>query len=237
MGQETFGNPEFELMAQAYVDDELAAEDRGAFQGLLAGDAEKARYVDGLVSLKLELREAFPIDADTGIGSEHPRRAGSATAIAASLVAGLACGWLLATNWYESASTLLAELELASSHSTRVLLHIGSRDQQSMSQALENARYILDHHKESGNPVRVHLVANGPGLDILRADETPYADSIGSMVRQYPNLQFVACQNTIDRFEKENKRAVRLLPEVLRVDSGVADIVRKRARGWLYIGV
>ncbi len=57
MGQQTVGNPEFELMAQAYVDDELAVEDRVAFQDLLADDAEKARYVDGLVSLKLELRQ------------------------------------------------------------------------------------------------------------------------------------------------------------------------------------
>jgi hypothetical protein len=155
-------------------------------------------------------------------------------AIAASLVIGLAIGFTVAKFPIGdgSAAPLVADEAM-----TRVLLHVGTNDRDAMDEALASARYILEDFSRTGRAVRVHIVANGPGLDIFRRSVSPFADTIKELETEYSNVQFVACQNTIEKVEKRLRKPVVLLPEVLRVDSGIADIARKRARGWLYIGV
>ena len=104
-----------------------------------------------------------------------------------------------------------------------------------MDEALASTETVLNHYLAEDNDVRVQVIANGPGLRLLTSD-SPYSERISQLDNRYANVQFVACQNTIDRLRKKTRRDVHLLPEVLRVDSGVADITRKRRNGWLYIG-
>ncbi len=55
------------------------------------------------------------------------------------------------------------------------------------------------------------------------------------MLREYDNLQFVACQNTIDQLKRDRGVTARLLPGVIVTDSGVAEIMRRQREGWVYI--
>ena len=44
-------------------------------------------------------------------------------------------------------------------------------------------------------------------------------------------------QNTIDRLKREHGITARLLPDVIVIDSGVAQIMRRQQQGWAYIRV
>ena len=57
------------------------------------------------------------------------------------------------------------------------------------------------------------------------------------MQQKYPNLVFVACQNTIDRLNKEHGIRAQLIEGVMVIDSGVAQIMRRQQQGWAYIQV
>jgi len=224
---------DFEQLAQAYVDGELVGDDRLEFEAYLAEDSSRWQYVREIEILKHQVRGAFPTTDTAPVRVQPERRY---RLVAAALVVGIMAGW--STAWIlPHDRTAENALEIVSEATTpRVLIHIASEAPETMNEALESARTILDHYATNAEDVRVHVVANGPGLNLLRAG-SPFATHIGAMERRYSNVQFVACQNTINRLEEKLKRDVKLLPEVLRVDSGVADIARKRKDGWLYIGV
>jgi len=81
------------------------------------------------------------------------------------------------------------------------------------------------------------VVTNGDGLNLLLSDKSPYAQRIHQMQSEYKNLTFVACQNTIDRFQRDLGLTVKLLPGVVITDSGVAQIMRRQHQGWAYLQV
>ncbi len=231
----TDGDAGLEQHLHAYVDDELAPEERAAVECRIAAEPGLGERIRRLRGLKRSLRDAYPALETPMRG--RPRRGPGIGLAAAALVAGVMIGLGIGrVGGARPAPTAVAVSEVAEPM-TRVLLHVGSGNAEAMSEALASARYILEDFAREARPVRVHVVANGPGLNLLRRDATPFAERIRRLEGDFANVQFVACQNTIDRLEEKRGEPVRLLPEVLRVDSGVAEIARKRARGWLYIGV
>ncbi len=227
---------EFDGELQAYVDGELDALERRAFERRMRDDATLADDVARLQELKQVVREAYAV-APAGMPLRERRPPRTRLAVAAALLVGLLVGYFATGLARDGAALTGLAARVGDGTMTRVLLHVGSNDPDVMREALTSARYILSDFADSRRRVRVHVVANGKGLDMFRRSVTTLADEIRELERTYSNIQFVTCQNTIDRFEREKHQRVDLLPEVLRVDSIVADIARKRVQGWLYIGV
>ena len=75
------------------------------------------------------------------------------------------------------------------------------------------------------------------GLDLVRTDTTIHAVRIAKLQREFHNLTFAACQNTIERLQREQNIAIRLLPGVIIIDSGMAEIMRRQNQGWTYLQV
>ena len=93
----------------------------------------------------------------------------------------------------------------------------------------------MRHYHRSHQQARVEVVVNGEGLTLLLAGISPYAERIRHMQKEYHGLTFVACQNTINRFQDELGMPAKLLPGVVVIDSGVAQIMRRQHEGWAYI--
>ncbi len=145
-----------------------------------------------------------------------------------------------------TSATLAAPLALsppATGHSTyanppnRVLIHIARDDVQQLSEALNEVEALLRHYRDSQQGARVEVVINGRGLDLVRADTSAFADRILQLQREFDNLTFAACQNSIDRLKREQGILVRLLPGVVVIDSGVAELMRRQNQGWTYLQV
>ncbi|MDX1487832.1 MAG: hypothetical protein R3268_06515, partial [Acidiferrobacterales bacterium] len=136
------------------------------------------------------------------------------------------------------------QLETGSTHAqgavgtdTRVLFHVSSTDSARMKATLDEVENVLDLYRQAGQQVRVEVLSNGPGLNLLRAATSPYPERIERMMRAYKNLTFVACQNTIDRLRREEGIQARLLPGTTVTESGVAEILRRQQQGWNYIQI
>lgn len=119
----------------------------------------------------------------------------------------------------------------------KVLIHIADDDRDHLDQALIEIEGALRYYRDSHQAARVEVVVNGRGLELVRTDTSEHAARIQRLQREYDNLTFAACQNTIDRLESETRIKVHLLPGVITIDSGMAEIMRRQNQGWTYLQV
>jgi len=149
---------------------------------------------------------------------------------------GVVIGWQLNHSGNDSPAQRMAANDAASTQ-TKILFHLNSNRADSITEALSELENTLQYYERTGQKARIEFVTNGSGLSLLRKDITRHADKIQALQHKYKNLVFVACQNTIDRLKKEHGVTAKLLPGVVVIDSGVAQIMRRQQQGWAYIQV
>lgn len=239
-------------MLNALVDGQLAPEDAERIYAQMQQDPELTRRVCELRAVREIVRLSYrdvpkPSQWPTYQAPESPARWRSLAALAAGVV--VALGTLLV--WQSGTATRdpkapesaaqqrIAALEGAADATAgpiiKVLFHINSNDRELIKQSLQDIESALKLYRRTGQPARIQIVANGEGLDLLRVGASPYPETVQRMLQEYDNLQFVACQNTIDRLKRERGVSARLLPGVIVIDSGVAEIMRRQREGWVYI--
>jgi hypothetical protein len=119
----------------------------------------------------------------------------------------------------------------------KVLIHLADNDTRQVDAALDEIEGLMRHYRDTRQTAHVEVVMNGQGLDLVRADVTPFSARVAQLQREFDNLTFAACQNTIDRLKREQNITVRLLPGVIIIDSGMAEIMRRQHQGWTYLQV
>ncbi len=117
----------------------------------------------------------------------------------------------------------------------KVLIHVSQANAAHSPETLDEIESLVRYYREQHQTARVEVVINAGGLDLVRVETTRFAERIRRMQRDYDNLTFAACQNTIDRLRREHGITARLLPGVTVIDSGVAQIMRRQQQGWAYI--
>jgi intracellular sulfur oxidation DsrE/DsrF family protein len=117
----------------------------------------------------------------------------------------------------------------------KVLIHVNDDDTQLLAQTLDEVENLLEHYRAQRQQALVEVVINGPGLALVRQDVTRFAERIHQLQEEYDNVTFAACQNTIDRLRREKGITARLLPGVVVIDSGMAQLMRRQNQGWVYI--
>ncbi len=232
----------------AFVDEQLAAEEKSRLLLALNSNETLSREVCELRKVRDLVRLAYPEPAATH--PRRPRHAGSNLAAVAATVAtlalGMTFGWFLHTGISGNTDAVATEpavpaasLHLASAttaqHPSRIILHVTDSDPKHLNEVLNDIDGLLRYYKSINQTVRVEVVANGDGLALLWAGATPHARRIARLQERHDNLAFVACQNTIDRLAKEKGVTARLLPGVVIIDSGVAQLMRRQNQGWAYI--
>ncbi len=125
----------------------------------------------------------------------------------------------------------------AEDHETRIVFHVVSSTRNTADELLDEVESVLRYYRERGEKLRVEVVANGAGLDLLRAGLSQRRARIHALAQAYPNLTFVACLNTVQRLQVEKGVEIALVPEATVTDSGVAYVVKLQQEGWIYIQV
>ncbi len=125
----------------------------------------------------------------------------------------------------------------AEDHETRIVFHVVSSTRNTADELLDEVESVLRYYRARGEKLRVEVVANGAGLDLLRAGLSTRRARIHALAQAYPNLTFVACLNTVQRLKVEKGVEIALLPEATVTDSGVAYVVKLQQEGWIYIQV
>lgn len=252
--------PDFsDELLNALVDEQLAPEDAERIYAQMRQDAELTRRVCELRTMRDLMRLAYlrpptPMNsrqAELGLARSRwsllrviaSNRSAIAALVAIPLVLGVAMGWFLhGAGGLSTGSTPGSEagntyLQGTVNRDTRVLFHVSSANPARMKATLDEVENVLNLYQQAGRSVRVEVLSNGPGLNLLRVATSPYPKRIERMMRTYKNLSFVACQNTIDRLHRDEGIEVQLLSGTAVTESGVAEILRRQQQGWNYIQI
>jgi uncharacterized protein len=215
-------------MQNAFVDGQLDAADWTALVERMGDDEALRRQVCELRTLKDMTRSAY-----AGV---HPRGAApAANRWGWARVAGLALVFVLA-GWlaHDSLDRTRAVAELHGVAADRILVHVASSRGEVVDSALQEVEDYLRDARAAGRKVQVEIVANNTGMDILRADTSAYAKRLERLRAAYPNLTYIACNQTADRL-REKGVAVTLLPGVHVAPTALDEIVKRMQQGWVYI--
>ncbi len=228
----------------AFVDEQLSTDERDLAYQAMGSDPALNQRVCELRKVRDLVRLAYqdpPVAAPETHGSERSRRRPVAAAAAAvtALLGTLLLNPFAPPAGKEGARSPERLATLAADHGPeiKVLLHLNSGNPVRMREMLDEAESLVRHYKTSGQIARVMVITNGEGLNLLRADTSPFAERIESLLKRYDNLTIAACQNTIERLKRERGIVARLLPGTATVDSGVAQIILRQQQGWVYIQV
>lgn len=223
----------------AFVDDELTPEEKAqAYVGLGADEGLnrqicELRKVRDLVALAYRNVPGHEPHMGTFVAG---RKCSTAVAAGLALLIGGVGGWFLhpAHTAQEPGQSVASNV---AKDTDKVLFHVSDGNPDHLKTVLDEVENLMTFYRQAHKQARVEIITNGGGLSLLMAGISPYAERIQRMQKEYSNLTFVACQNSIDRVQQELGLTAKLLPGVVVIDSGVAQIMRRQSQGWAYLQV
>jgi uncharacterized protein len=116
-----------------------------------------------------------------------------------------------------------------------LILQVNSNDAAAMNLALNNATNVVQYYEKAGEPVKIEVVAFGPGLHMLRDDTSPVKARIETMALSTPEVSFKACGVTEENMRKAENKDIPIIPQAQMVKSGVVHIMELEEQGWTYV--
>jgi intracellular sulfur oxidation DsrE/DsrF family protein len=232
----------------AFVDGELDVAESESLIAQMRDDEDLAQRVCNLRSLQSMVRLAYvdPPVADGRKSFSSPRRDFLQRCAFGSLVLmlGLGGGWALRGSEAQTGVMLPTadanDFQMISlEHEpdpNRVMLHLDSAAPDKMVAVLDQAERLLDEAEKQGRAMQLEVIANSRGLDLLRAGVSPYAERMAHLKRRHANLQWVACGQSVARFQGEGQKVV-LLPNTRTAPTAIIEIVTRLQQGWTYVRV
>ncbi|MGA7806117.1 hypothetical protein [Bradyrhizobium sp.] len=117
----------------------------------------------------------------------------------------------------------------------RLILQVNTNDAAAMNLALNNATNVVQYYEKAGEPIKIEVVAFGPGLNMLRADTSPVKDRIETMALSAPEVSFKACGITRENMRKAEDKDIPIIPQAEVVPSGVVRVMQLEEQGWSYV--
>ena len=226
----------------AFVDNQIDSDEKGRVYPIINDDQDLNRKVCELRKVSDLVRLAYD-NLPPPKRRETPRRhlASRFAPLIAPIVLliGVTLGWALRALWAPAVPPRppMAIARATTHFTTKVLFHLDNGDRTHMRQVLEEAQHLLARYHADHRQAKVEILADGPGLALLRRHLSPFPARIAALQARYPNLIFAACQDTINRLKRRKGIDPHLLPQAVIVPSAIAEIVRLQHRGWTYISV
>ena len=227
----------------AFVDNQLGSEEKNLALGAMARDNSLKTSACALRELKEMTRLAYHCPPIPKNSSTRKRpaffRLQSLAACLLLLMIGGGAGWLMSTLDKPDQDMHLFQ---AISHNdngaapNNIMVYVGNSNPVRLKSALDESENLLETYGHVNQKLKVEIIANDSGVDLLREGRSPFAGRIALMKSKYPNLRLVACTQTLNKLRRKGI-AVHLLPNVGSVYSA-ADEIRKRLKeGWDYVRV
>lgn len=222
-----------EEMLNAFVDGEFSDEDQRRILERMARDSVINDAVCELRTTKQLVQMAYGDLGGSAAGTGEKRLPawGRAAIIGAVFLTGGLVGHVV----LDAGPRLPVASTVAAEEPSRVLVHLNDNDPAVAFEVLSDLEQMLLDFQQRGEAVQVEVVANGDGLELVRADMTPIAEEITGLIDRYPNLTVSACRYTIDQLWEDHGLVVDLIPGVKQIDSGVVQVIRRQQEGWAYI--
>lgn len=221
----------------AFVDGELSADEEAEVMSAMHRDESIAVTICELRHTKDLVQRAYRRAAIPEMATPVPCARGPRPwlAIAATLLIGLFAGWMapgLLNHAPDSPAEQVATLLRAQPGEQRVVLHVDTDDNQRVAAALDEIDALMAD--PGTRHVRLDVVANAGGLDMLRSDTSPFKERIHRLVTQHPNVEFLACSRAIERLRLKGV-PVHLIPDAKPIPGALEALVERLRAGWVYI--
>lgn len=220
-----------ETTLHAYVDRQLDPELQQAVLHAMQSDARVRQRVGQLRMAKDWMRVGFPVCPGEPVAqarcSSLWHKAGTALAIPMlALTVAFSSGVLgyLCADQGVIAGTVQHQAQ-------RIVLHLDESKPERFRAVLDYAERFLRQHGESG--AQVEVVANANGIDLVTSGVSPYQARVRALMRQHPNLHFIACANSIRQLRARGLDAL-LLTDVHSSSTALDHIVARLRDGWRY---
>jgi len=126
------------------------------------------------------------------------------------------------------AETVLADPKPGFDNPRKIMLQLTSSDPKDMNNVLWNA---INLQKFYGiDNVKIAIVGFGDGMKAFYKKDSPVRARIESQLKY--EIEFVGCGNTMTATHRSPDD---LIPGVKHVTAGIAEIVERKLRGWIYI--
>lgn len=126
----------------------------------------------------------------------------------------------------------LASAQMPSSD--HVILHISQSDPRQFSAALRYVENFLNNNPLPAS--RIEVVANAGGLDLMRADVSPFKNQIVSLMKRHENVHFIACLNGIRNLRRRGIEP-RIIGDIDTDETAIDHIINRLQAGWTYVKV
>jgi len=174
--------------------------------------------------------------------SQSKSKFGRAIAASVTLVVGVFLGW--GTYHYSPMSVDAVSAENAFQYvanhvdvdhtNRKIILHIDTGDLQVVNAALNEVDFLLATYKKANVPMKLDVITNKGGINMLRQDISPYIDRIQKLIAN-DDVSFFACERSITKANKKEGVEIKLMPGVMK-DKSARELIPKRLeKGWVYI--
>lgn len=232
----------------AYLDNQLDADEQQEIMSAVRQNSALSLRLCRLQKVRDLVKLAHQ---DTAI--QNARRTGnywnrkirtlSAVAASALFVLGIVIGWYghqadsaprlteLARNFHEGVSTETAN------HEYRLLIHLTRNDLQRAETMLDEAEELLINAARNKQQVKLEVVANGGGLELLKNTDSPYVVRLRELSNRYKNFELLACNLALQRYQKRTGKPLQLIPGSRVVPSALHQVIERQREGWAYIRI
>ena len=162
------------------------------------------------------------------------------------VVMGLLIGW----STHEMAPEMLAGKTTASNvfsyfadqvpvadNERKFILHVSTSNIRAVNEALDEADTLLTTYRERHIPLKIDIIANKDGIDMLRVGVSPYLNRIEKMVKENDNVSLFACARSIKKARLREGHDIVILPEAITNKTARELIPERLNEGWVYIKV
>ncbi len=245
MNENTFTDEKLNL----FIDEQLDTAERDAIHQAILDDMELRERVCQLKAVRELVGYAYenvPEPAQKDKPSKNYTMHVLKGLAASLLIAiGLVTGWMVndnvrSTNHIASASDVFQYFKYkapADRYERKIIIHVTTGDVAAINAALNEAEQLLASYQDSGTPMKLDIITNKEGINMLRVGVSPYIDRIEHIIEANDNVSFYACQRSIQKaFKKEGKNIV-MLPHTVTTKTAQELISDRLDKGWVYIKV
>lgn len=233
-------------LLNSFIDNELDSDEQNKLFTAMAQDEVLKNHTCELQGLKRLVQHAYPLPA---VKSSQPVRklrfwpSTYVQCLAAAvllLLFGGSSGWLISSNALFNSHAKMTRLintiqnENIAQEPDKIIVQVSSANPVRLKAALDETENLLQTYKRSKQPLKMEILANGSGLNLLRVGATPFGQRVDQMKIKYPNLQFFACSQTINALQDKGVY-IHLMPNTRLATSALDEINKRVHQGWDYV--
>lgn len=117
----------------------------------------------------------------------------------------------------------------------KIAIQVSENDTATMNLALNNVANLAQYYSQNGQLWSIEVVAYGPGLHMLRADDSLVKDRLHAIKSSINDVTFSACRNTMLAMEKAEGHPIAIVPDARIVQAGVVRLAELQEAGYSYI--